>query len=198
MNTLVIGLTGPTGSGKSTVAGIFRDWGIPVIDADIVSREAVEPGQPALLELNKAFSDDIIAKDGSLNRSELARRAFSSEDNVRLLNSIVHPFVMERIEDTLAELRASGARVVLLDAPLLYEAGAERLCNRALAVLAPFNVRLSRIMTRDGITEEDARLRMNAGKDDEYYKARANDIIYNTGDEKMLRQDTKVFIKKLF
>lgn len=172
MNKPVIGLTGPTGAGKSTVAAAFAKLGCAVIDADVLARQAVQDPE-CLAALAGAFGADIVAPDGSLDRRLLAKRAFPSPEKTETLNRITHPAVLKETVRRIAELKKSGAAAVVLDAPLLFESGADSLCDTTVAVTAPPESRLRRIMARDGISEETARERMNAQHPNEYYEQRA-------------------------
>ena len=168
----VIGLTGPTGSGKSTVAQTLRRLGCAIVDADAAARNAAE--QPACLaKLKEAFGADIIRPDGVLDRKALSKRAFASSEATRLLNSITHPAIFETCIRQIQESQRTGCKAVILDAPLLFESGAERLCDAVIAVTAPPESRLRRIMARDNIGEDLARARMEAQHGEEYYTKRA-------------------------
>lgn len=172
MNKPVIGLTGPTGAGKSTVAAAFRKLGCAVIDADALAREAVSDPE-CLAALAAAFGGDIVAPDGSLDRRRLAGRAFSGPEQTQRLNRITHPVILKRALRRIAELKQSAAAAVVLDAALLFESGADSLCDTTVAVTAPPASRLRRIMARDGIPEELAKARMSAQNLNEYYESRA-------------------------
>ena len=173
----IIGLTGPTGSGKSyacLIAGNIKN--IKIIDCDKIARKAVRKGTPGLNALVNAFSSGILKKDGTLNRRELARRAFSSSENTNLLNETICPFITQRIKGEI-----NGKKTILLDAPTLFESGLDSICDTTIAVLASKEIRLARIIARDKIPTSDALIRMNAGKPDEFYKEKADHIIYNDG-----------------
>lgn len=172
MRKPVIGLTGPTGAGKSTVAGALRKLGCAVIDADRVAREVTD--RPECREkLRNSFGKDIVCPDGSLNRGLLAERAFSSPEKTQLLNHITHPAVLKEFTRRMEAEEQSGARAVILDVPLLFESGADSLCDTTVAVITPAESRRKRIMARDGITGEQARKRMDAQHGETYYSGRA-------------------------
>lgn len=183
----VLGLTGPSGSGKSEIARLLKDKGYPLIDADELTREVQRPGSPCLSALADAFSPDILHPDSSLNRQRLAELAFQSPEKTRLLNRIVHPAVMTLSEERVRQAAEAGAGAAVVDAPLLFESGMDRICDRTVAVLAPPKERLRRIRLRDGLTDTQAELRMGAQPSDDYYTARASTIIYNDGDLAHLR-----------
>ena len=180
MNDLfIVGLTGSTGAGKSEVARVLAECGCYCIDADALSRQAVLPGSRCLNELVQQFSPAILSEDGSLNRKALAAAAFSSPEQTKQLNAIVHPVVLEMIDDELKQAAQQGYAFAVIDAPLLFQTGLQRLCHRTVAVLTPADVRLQRICFRDGLTKEQAVSRMKAQPEDAFYTERASVIIHN-------------------
>lgn len=178
----IIGLTGPTGAGKGEAAALLQKAGVPVVDTDGLAREVTAPGHPCLSELAAAFSPAILREDGSLDRRALAAVAFATAEGAATLNAITHPHIIARAGEMLEGFWAEGARIAAVDAPLLFESGMDKICDRTVAVLAPAAVRLARIMQRDGLSEEQAAARMNAQPDEAYYTDRADDVIYNNGD----------------
>lgn len=194
---ILLGLTGPTGSGKSTVARILEEAGIPVIDADQLAREAVKPGSACLRELTEAFSPEILQPDGSLNRRRLAQLAFPTAEGTARLNAIVHPAVIRLTEQRLAQMRAQGVPCAVLDAPLLYESGMDRICDRVAVVLAPRDCRRRRILERDGLTPEQAHTRMAAQPDDSFYTERGAVVLQNTGTLAQLKQQVYTLLDRL-
>lgn len=196
-NLFVVGLTGPTGSGKSTVARVLAKNGCMVIDADQLSRKAVEPHTACLQALTDAFSTDILHQDGSLNRAALAQKAFVSPEMTALLNSIVHPHVIRMTNELLEQAKTQEYRMAVIDAPLLFQAGMGAICHCTVAVLAPTEQRLQRICARDGIAEEQARLRMAAQPDDEYYRSRATIVLENSGNEAQLKTAAECLFEQL-
>lgn len=183
----ILGLTGPSGAGKSEVARVLEEKGYPLVDADSLVREVQRPGSPCLAALAEAFSPDILRPDGSLDRQKLAALAFCSPEQTQRLNRIVHPAVIALSEERFRQAAEAGAEAAVLDAPLLFESGMDRLCGRTVAVLAPAGERLRRIRQRDGLTEEQAKIRMGAQPSDDYYTARASLVIRNDGSAARLR-----------
>lgn len=182
-------MTGPTGSGKSEVSRVLTEHGIPVIDTDMIARKVVGPGTDCLKELVRAFSDEILNPDGTLNRRELANRAFSSPEKSSLLNSITHPYIIERTKSILMNMEQAHEQVAVIDAPLLFESGMDSVCDITVAVVAPFEERLQRILKRDkGLDEKQARSRMTAQNPEQYYKERATVVINGGGDLDRLRE----------
>lgn len=185
---MVIGITGPTGAGKSVVCRLLGDWDrISIIDCDQVARQVVRRGERCLLDLAVEFSSAILDKDGELNRRKLAGIVFSDREKLRKMEKIIYPYILAHILQEIHRREVAGDRAVFLDAPTLYQSGANILCQRVVAVLAPEAGRLLRIMERDGLTMEEAKARMASQPGDEYFEKRADHIIRNIGDTSALR-----------
>lgn len=185
----VIGLTGQSGSGKSFLSGRFSERGIPVIDADTVSHQVTGCNPGCLRALRAAFGNDVFEPDGTLNRKKLGAVVFSDPAKLERLNQTVFPFITREIDRMIAAEETAGNRLLLLDAPTLYEAGADKFCRYVVAVCAPLEFRLRRIMERDSLTREGALLRISAQKDEAYYADRANLVLHNDGTkEEFLRK----------
>ncbi len=191
----VLGLTGPTGAGKGVVTARMREAGVLVVDTDRIAREVVEKGQPCLTALADAFGDGILQADGSLDRAALAAAAFRDEAATKRLNAITHPFIIER---SVALMKQSDCARAVIDAPLLFESGMDRLCDVTAAVLAPASMRLERIMRRDGIDRERAQMRMNAQPDDAFYRQRADHILVNDRDPQALTAAVDALIREVW
>ncbi len=176
---LIIGLTGKTGAGKSTVALRLKEKGCYIIDGDVIARRITEKSSAVLHALQKAFGDDIIDENGELIRKRLAERAFSSKENTVLLNSITHPEITRRFKNELSAAESLGYKAAVIDAAALLESDGKNLCEKIVVVHADEKTRLERILRRDGITNEQAMTRIKAQKDDEYYFSRADIIIRN-------------------
>jgi dephospho-CoA kinase len=175
----VLGLTGPSGAGKSTAAQIFASRGWAVVDADKTAREATAKGSECLGGLVRCFGRGILLPDGSLDRHRLAQLAFADAQSLKKLDSLTHPYIVEAIDARLGALADGGARAAVLDAPALYEAGADKLCGRVLAVVSGAEGRRRRVMERDGLTKDEADRRFSAQHDDSYYVSRADYVIAN-------------------
>ncbi len=191
----VVGLTGQTGAGKSTVSGYFRSWGIPVIDCDRVARAVVEPGCPAFLQAVEAFGPGILREDGALDRAAVAAMVFSDPEKLEKWCDILYPAITEYIKERLKELE--GEPLAVLDAPTLFESGAYRLCDFIVSVTAPAQERLRRIMARDGIGREAALRRMSAQREDAFYTGRSQAVIQNDGSPEKLREQMERLRKEL-
>ncbi len=198
INTIrVIGLTGPTGAGKSTAADTWRQLGVPVIDTDHLAREVVKPGTPCLAELCNVFSDAILNSDGTLNRAELAKRAFATPEDSARLNAITHPAIINLAKEQLDEAADQGYPLAVVDAPLLFEAGMDTICHHIVAVTAPREARLARIMARDGLDEAAALRRMAAQHDDAFYSRPGVTVLNNDDSPEQLRKLAATLLDEL-
>ncbi len=179
---VVIGLTGGIASGKSLVSSFLRELGAVVIDADLIAREVVAPGQPALAMIVEAFGPGILRPDGSLDRKALGALVFADPDLRKKLEEITHPFIIARIKEELARLAESCPDgVVVLDAPLLFEAGLEGLVDEVWVVYVDAATQLARLMSRDGLTRAEAEQRLAAQIPLAEKARRADRVIDNSG-----------------
>jgi dephospho-CoA kinase len=182
----LVAVTGGIGSGKSTVTARFAERGCPVIDADRVAREVVEPGEPALAELAERFGDGVIRPDGSLDRAAVAAIVFADDDARADLERITHPRVAARMAERIADLNAEpGARpdrVVVIDHPLLVETAQAGRFDAVVVVLAPEAVRSQRLADERGMDPADVRARMAAQASDAERRAVATHVVDNSGD----------------
>lgn len=176
---LVIGLTGGIGSGKSEVSRRFAALGVPVIDTDVIARELVEPGCPALDEIVSAFGRETLNADGSLNRRRLRDAVFADDARRLRLEDILHPRIRERVAEITAGLSASYAIVVI---PLMLETRYPIPVDRVLVVDTPDALQIGRVMARDRASEEDARAVLAHQAPRARRLAIADDIIVNSGD----------------
>lgn len=193
----IIGLTGGIGSGKSTVARSLQKHGFPIVDADLIAREIVEPGQPALAELAKEFGADILNTDGSLDRGLLASRAFENKETTQRLNNITHPRINQRTQELFDEARENGAEAVIYDMPLLIDKGLHKDMDATIVVHAAEHVRLERLTTKRGLDVDDVRRRINAQIDDETRKQHADILLDNNGTEEDLTQQIAQAVDKI-
>lgn len=179
-----IGLIGGSGCGKTSVADYLKSLGLVHIDCDMVAREVVEPGTPCLKELVEHFGDSILLENGTLNRKELAQLAFSSSVQTKKLNEITHKYILARTDQYVQE--AKSAKGVVVDAAALAESGYLDTCDYVIAVICPKWKRILRIMKRDHISFRQAKQRISAQKEDEYYCSFADYIVKNNSSLKHL------------
>ncbi len=172
----LVGLTGKTGAGKSTVGRILADKGAAVIDCDVVARTVVDGDKRLHKKLVKAFGREILKK-GVLDRKALAAKAFADEESLTMLNRLTHPPIIEAVDKEIEKHEAMGAKVIVLDAAALIESGIGDFCDIVVVASAPDAVRLNRIMERDGLSESEAFLRLNAQYADKFYESEAGFII---------------------
>ncbi|MBC3186911.1 dephospho-CoA kinase [Corynebacterium sp. zg-331] len=191
-----VGLTGGIGSGKSTVAALLARVGFPVVDADLLAREIVEPGQSALEELARAFGPEILRPDGCLDRAALAERAFADARHTELLNSIMHPRIEAETARRFAAVEAAGATVAIYDMPLLVEKGLHRGMDLTVVVDADPETRVTRLVGR-GMSAQDARRRMAAQIDDAARRAAADVLIDNNGSSERLEEQVMALVRRL-
>lgn len=178
---LSVALTGNIASGKSEVARRFAGHGAVVIDADLLARAAVEPGEPAWHAIVARWGRGILLPDERIDRGALRRVVFADAAEREALERIVHPRVGERRTALLADARERGARVVVSDIPLLYETGMESQFDRVVLVDAPSEVRLARLMGRRGLGETEARQMIDAQMPSDEKRHRADYVIDNAG-----------------
>lgn len=184
----IIGLTGQTGAGKSTVAAWLRAHGTVCIDADRVSRAVTKPGTAAFKEVIAAFGKEMLSADGTLNRRALGSLVFADEVKRKQLESILFPHIITDIRRQLERAEKNGAAVAVLDAPTLFESGLDKICTRTVGVVADENRRYDRIVARDGLTADAAKARMNAQKSEAFFRTHCDEIIENNDDREALEQ----------
>ena len=176
---LTIGLTGGIGSGKSEVARMFNQLGVPVIDADVIAHQLVQPGTEALSEITAVFGETILTSEGKLDRARLAGIVFSNPDKKQQLEAIIHPRVRERVRAYKDAHKNEPYIMVVI--PLLLESGQRDLVDRILIVNAAEAVRIQRVQTRDGRSEEQIRSIIGNQAADAERRAAADDNIDNNG-----------------
>lgn len=181
----IIGITGGIGSGKTVVTDYLQSLGYAVCDADLLAREIVRPGTPALKELVEAFGRDILTDDGVLNRAALSSRVFGDSNHIATLNRITHNYIGQAIDGWLAEGFGGGAEAIprprFLSAPLLFESGMDARCDLVWLVTARDDLRIARAAVRDGSDEADIRIRMSHQMPESEKRKRAGLVIENDG-----------------
>ena len=175
--TYIVALTGGIGSGKSTVADEFAKLGATIVDADIIARQVVEPGKPALDAIRLRFGDAMLNTDGSLDRAALRQRIFSSPAEKQWLNNLLHPLIHQ---ETQAQFQVASAPYILWVVPLLVENGLQQRAQRILVVDVDKDTQLARTLARDGISQQQAENILAAQATREQRLAYADDIIDNS------------------
>lgn len=197
----ITGLTGMSGAGKTTACGIFSREGFCVIDCDIIARRVVDRGKPALSEIDRNFPEGVITPEGSLDRKKLGSIVFSDKEKLALLDRTIYPYITFYIAAAIRELSRIGGKLIMLDAPTLFESGADLLCDVIVSITADREICIGRIMKRDGITREQAELRLSSQHDAEFFRSRSGYCIENDGDtagfEERLRK-TAAAVKESF
>lgn len=199
MSFPILGLTGPSGAGKGLVAQHLRDaHGFAWIDTDAVYHDLTGAPSACLDEIAEAFGKGVI-KEGKLDRKALAAIVFApnAKDKLELLGSITHKHVLAAAAQSIDQARRSGAAGAIIDAPLLFESGADAMCTHTLAVLSNRQTRMTRIMARDGLTDGQAQARLDAQQPDAFYAERAHFTIYNNGTADVLYAQVNALAKEL-
>tara|TARA_B100000029_G_scaffold507322_1_gene591686 strand:- start:123 stop:719 length:597 start_codon:yes stop_codon:yes gene_type:complete len=179
---LVWGLTGNIACGKSAVEDVLRAQGVPVIDADVIARQVVAPGQPALAEIKEAFGSEVLLPDGQLNRAALGDIVFGDGEARQRLEAITHPQIIGRIFESLADLQADGHALAVVSAALMVESGSYRNYAGLAVVTCPEALQLQRLRLRDGLSENDAlaRIRSQRAQED---KAALADVVFDNSED---------------
>ena len=195
---MLVGLCGRSGSGKGYIAKMFAEYGIPSVDTDAVYREMTSPVgdrsmlSPCMTELIARFGEQILSADLSLNRAVMRSLVFGGDKEALAdLNRITHRHILEKTQETAEQHFRDGFPIVLIDAPVLYESGFDRMCERVVCVTAPEDVIVSRIMKRDGLSEEDAKKRLASQKTREELEDRADYVIFNDDERPVLYERVK-------
>lgn len=183
-----IGLTAPIGCGKSYVAKVFAEKGIPTVDTDEVYHTLVSKPSPLVDKLVKEFGREIITPEGALDRKKLAPIVFSDKTRLSRLNEITHSAVIAETERIISELSSSGIKAVTVQVPLMFESGYNEKCDIVVCIVADTEVRVSRICKRDGCTEEIAKNRIKNQKEIDFYLANSDEKVYNNGYENIEEQ----------
>lgn len=193
---MIVGLTGGTGSGKSTVASILSEMGAKVIDADMVAREVVQKGEKALEDIVEYFGQEILLDNGTLNRKKLGSIVFANKDKLKMLNRIVHKHITDRIKRQLEIEEQKGAyNMIVVDAALLIESSLYKLCDVVWVVTANRETRLRRIMGRDTISAEDAHNRIHSQMTEEEMLKYATAVIKNDRDMDYIKDQISELMK---
>ncbi|MGD6802532.1 dephospho-CoA kinase [Rossellomorea vietnamensis] len=179
--TSIIGLTGGIASGKSTVSSLLAQKGFTVVDADLAARKVVEPGEPAYLKIVETFGQDILNKEGTLDRAALGSIIFHNEERRKELNGIVHPAVRAEMLAEKEKAFEDGKQTVVMDIPLLFESNLTWMVEKTVVVYVDRDTQLSRLMLRNGLTEEEAEARVNSQMSLDEKRNLADAILDNRG-----------------
>ena len=191
---MIFGITGGSGSGKTTVSSMLTELGAEIIDTDKIAREITAKGSECLKELTAAFGEKILLPTGELNRRYLARIAFADKEKTALLNSITHKYIKS---ETLRRIELSDADLIGIDGAVIIGSVIESLCERIVYVTAPHDVRVSRITARDSLTNEEAESRLDAQPDDGFYIKHSDYIVNNGSDLDALKRNVRELYDKL-
>ena len=185
---ITVGITGRSGCGKSTVTACFAARGVPVADADQISRQVLQPGSPVLAQLAARFGGDILSGEGVLDRRLLADRAFATPEGKAALDAITHPAIVRRIAAARQAAQAAGSPLFVIDGAVLVGSVIDGIWDRLIVVTAPYEVSVARIVARDGIRPEMARRRLDAQLPEAALAARADIVLANDGTQEQLRR----------
>lgn len=195
--TKVIGLTGGIATGKTTVSSLFRQAGIPVIDADLVARQVQAPDSIGLTRLTKAFGPQILLPTGQLNRAALGKIIFNSTQSRQKLNEIMQPLIWDELWQQVAHFKRQNLPLVVIDVPLLFEQHYNEQCDYVVVVYTDKATQLARLMARDNSTREEALARIDAQLPLAKKAALADRVINNNGQESELHQQVAQLISDL-
>ena len=194
---ITVGITGRSGCGKSTVTACFAARGVPVADADQISRQVLQPGSPVLAQLAARFGGDILSGEGVLDRRLLADRAFATPEGKADLDAITHPAIVRQIEAARQAALQAGSPLFVIDGAVLVGSVIDGIWDRLIVVTAPYEVSVARIVARDGIRPEMARRRLDAQLPEAALAARADFLLANDGTQEQLRRQAGALAARL-
>lgn len=178
---MIIGLTGSIASGKSTVAKMLKERGYPIVDADVIARQVVEPGSPVLADIESVFGSDVIREDGTLHREKLGKKIFNDASLRQRLNSIMHPAIRKQMVSQKENYLREGYKTVIMDIPLLFESKLQSYVEKILVVSVTKEVQKERLMARNGLSEQEADARISSQLDLAIKEQGADAVIHNNG-----------------
>lgn len=192
---MIIGLTGSIATGKSTVAKMLKELHLPIVDADVVAREVVEPGTETLQKIAEAFGQDVIREDGTMDREKVGSIIFHQPEKRQILNSIIHPAIREEMLRQRDAYIENGSLHVVMDIPLLFESKLQHFVEKVLVVAVSEETQLVRLMERNGFSEEEARARIATQLPIQVKIEGADAVIYNDGSLGNSKNQLEVILK---
>ena len=186
----IIGLCGGSGSGKSTICFCLSEMGAEIIDADKIARSLTDSDSPVLDNIRTTFGEGVFTQEGQLNRGALANIVFSDPAELKKLNAMIHPEITKQIQERLKHCQTTA----IIDAAVLHQAGLDKLCDKTVFVTAPKEIRLERIMKRDGISKEAAENRIHAQPTDQEYETVTDVTVCNDG-SKTIREIAETILQ---
>lgn len=193
----IVGLTGQSGAGKTLVSEIFEEHGFGVINCDQVARDVTQPMNECVFEIHDEFPECVDEETFTLNRRALADIVFSDREKLDMLNRIIFRYIRREINGMIAALKVNH-EFVLLDAPTLFEAGMDKRCDYIVSVTAEEELRLKRVMERDGLDEESAGKRFASQLTAEFFETHSSYVIRNNGSMENVRSQTLDVIADLY
>jgi dephospho-CoA kinase len=190
---IIVGLTGGVGAGKSIVAKLFSELGVPIIDADIIARELTKPNMPPYTDIVKHFGSSILLPDETIDRSRLRHIIFTDTKQRLWLENLLHPLIRKEMEDQIKNISSPYCILVI---PLLFEVEFYSVINRTLVIDAPYELQISRVMARDRVPQSHVETIINTQADRQSRLARAHDVITNDGDINALLPQVKMLHEK--
>ena len=193
----IIGLTGQTGAGKSSVREILRKKGAAVIDADAVAHDITDNNLDCIYDIVSHFSCLVLNEKGRINRKALGKRVFSDKNELAVLNKIIFPYIIEAIEHEVLGYIAKGAKSIVIDGATVIESGCGKMCDVLVSVVAEEETRITRIIKRDGISKADAERRVAAQKPEKFYIENSDFVIKNNSTPAELERSVNSVLKNM-
>lgn len=193
----IIGITGRSGCGKSSVTRLFAAKGYPCIDADLIAREVLEPGSVCIKQLQNAFGSDIVDESGTLQRRLLADRAFATPEGTARLTAITHPEILRRIDFRLQQAESAGAKLAFVDGAVIVGTPFASRCDQLLVIAAPYEQSVARICARDGIEPAMARRRLDAQTSEQTLRDAADYVLENDSSPERLEERALALLHRL-
>ncbi len=192
---MIIGLTGSIASGKSTVARMLEGYRLPIVDADLVARQVVEPGTETLAKIAQAFGEEVIKEDGTMDREKVGLIIFHDPAKRKMLNDIIHPAIRVEMIRQRDDYLKQGAPHVVMDIPLLFESKLQHFVDKILVVSVKEDIQLERLMKRNNLSEEEARARIASQLPMSVKEQGAHAVIYNNLDEEAAARQLKAILE---